>query len=341
MAFTDLGSFRSLLRCPVCLGPLDDREVRSSEPTLYCSRCDLNHPSVQGVPILLNENNSLFSRADFIQCKETFFRKGNRWRELVLSVTPSLQTNRAAVHNYARLRDLLVESGRGGEKPKVVVLGGSILGIGFEEFRNDKRLEFLDTDVAHGPMLKLICDGHDLPINDGSVDCVIAQAVLEHTIDPRRCVDEMHRVLKPGGYVYAETPFMAPAHGTPYDFQRFTFVGYRWLFRHFDLELLGLVGGPAEGLALQYQEMLLSLSSSRALRGLLYLFSSWTGFWLKYLDTYINRTPHAMNSGAGLAFLGRRRCQPISAAELIQVCQRESVNGTYFKSSWARSLEII
>ena len=27
-------------------------------------------------------------------------------------------------------------------------------------------------------------------------DCVIIQAVLEHVLDPKRCVKEIHRVLK-------------------------------------------------------------------------------------------------------------------------------------------------
>ena len=33
---------------------------------------------------------------------------------------------------------------------------------------------------------------------DAGVDAVIAQAVLEHVLDPHRCVEEIHRVLKPG-----------------------------------------------------------------------------------------------------------------------------------------------
>lgn len=39
-------------------------------------------------------------------------------------------------------------------------------------------------------------------------DAVIAQAMLEYVVVSYQCVDEIVRVLKPTGLVYAETPFM-------------------------------------------------------------------------------------------------------------------------------------
>jgi SAM-dependent methyltransferase len=38
------------------------------------------------------------------------------------------------------------------------------------------------------------------------------QAVLEHALDPPVVVAEIYRVLKPGGLVYADTPFMQRVH---------------------------------------------------------------------------------------------------------------------------------
>lgn len=46
-----------------------------------------------------------------------------------------------------------------------------------------------------------------LPLADGSIDLVIADWVLEHVTDPSTVVDEVERVLKPGGWFCARTPY--------------------------------------------------------------------------------------------------------------------------------------
>jgi SAM-dependent methyltransferase len=45
-----------------------------------------------------------------------------------------------------------------------------------------------------------------LPLPDASVDIVCAYAVLEHIDQPKQAVDEVFRVLKPGGWFCAWTP---------------------------------------------------------------------------------------------------------------------------------------
>ncbi len=86
-------------------------------------------------------------------------------------------------------------------------------------------------------------------MTDESFDGVICQAVLEHVLDPYRCVEEIHRVLRPNGLVYAETPFMQQVHGGTHDFTRFTHLGHRRLFRKFAEVDSGVVCGPGMALA--------------------------------------------------------------------------------------------
>jgi SAM-dependent methyltransferase len=45
-----------------------------------------------------------------------------------------------------------------------------------------------------------------LPFSDGSVDVVIADYVLEHVNNPERFVEEIQRVLRPGGLFCGRTP---------------------------------------------------------------------------------------------------------------------------------------
>ena len=135
------------------------------------------------------------------------------------------------------------------------------------DLARDTRFEFVATDVSMGPLTALVCDSHDLPFEDETFDGVIVQAVSEHVVDPGRCVDEIYRVLKPRGLVYAETLFMQQVHMGRYDFTRFSHSGHRRLFRQFAELSSGPICGPGMALAWSYQYFLLSFATSRAVRG--------------------------------------------------------------------------
>ena len=53
-------------------------------------------------------------------------------------------------------------------------------------------------------------DGLDLPFPDGAFDRVIAAEVLEHVVDDRRAMDELARVLRPGGLLAVTVPRWLP-----------------------------------------------------------------------------------------------------------------------------------
>jgi uncharacterized protein YbaR (Trm112 family) len=298
-----------ILCCPACKSRLEE-----ASSDLVCSGCHVRYPIIDGVPVLLHDANSVFSVQQFRERRSTFLPPQSALRKLFWSVLPSLTMNSRAARNYARLGSLLLEQN---PRSKVLILGGSIAGEGMGEFLSLKTLEFFETDVAFGPRTKLICDAHDIPFKEGTMDAVVAQAVLEHVADPYRCVREIHRVLRPGGLVYAETPFMQPAHATPYDFQRFTFIGHRLLFREFDDIDFGAVGGPAQALAQAYQHFLLSFSSNRSVRATAYVVGRCTGFWLKYLDYYLVPKPESMLAASGLFFMGRKSNRCLSVREVV------------------------
>jgi SAM-dependent methyltransferase len=63
----------------------------------------------------------------------------------------------------------------------------------------------------------------DLAVADHSFDAVACDQVIEHVEGaPQRAVDEMFRILKPGGYLFLATCFVNPYHGAPKDFWRFS-----------------------------------------------------------------------------------------------------------------------
>jgi len=92
-------------------------------------------------------------------------------------------------------------------------------------------------------------DGLRLPIKTGSVDLILSQAVLEHVPEPQRAVDELRRVLRPGGRTWAEFAFMQPLHAVPYHYFNITPHGADLLFDDWDVLDTGSFGGLAETLA--------------------------------------------------------------------------------------------
>jgi SAM-dependent methyltransferase len=201
----------------------------------------------------------------------------------------------------------------------VLVVGGSILGKGMDALMNEKNFTFIETDVSFGPRTTVICDAHDLPFQDGSIDCVILQAVLEHVVSPYRCVEETFRVLKKEGLVYAETPFMQQVHMGKYDFTRFTHLGHRRLFRGFREIKSGVVAGPGTALAWAYQYFLASFVETKLLRHLVIAFARSTSFFLKYFDYYLANKPGSMDAASCFYFFGKKSAKILSDDELLKL----------------------
>ncbi len=90
-----------------------------------------------------------------------------------------------------------------------------------------------------------ICRLDHLPMSGETYDLIICVQVLEHVSNPVKSIDEMFRVLKPGGLIYLSTNFMYPRHGIPYDFFRFSEDGLIHLFDNsgFHIEQISAHGG--------------------------------------------------------------------------------------------------
>jgi SAM-dependent methyltransferase len=78
----------------------------------------------------------------------------------------------------------------------------------------------------------IIGDAHSLPFKSATFSMVLAIELLEHVKEPQHVIDEIERVLKPGGKPVLTTRFIFPLHDTPSDFYRFTKYRLRYLFRN-------------------------------------------------------------------------------------------------------------
>lgn len=303
----------NLVRCPIC-----QSEVIYEEGMVVCKepKCQKRYPVIDGIPILINEESSIFSFKDFSTEKSTFFKKRSRLFEWLNRNGPSISHNIAAKQNYRKLTALALEEK---SSARILVIGGSIAGQGFEILSGNRALELVETDVSFGPRVKIVCDGHDLPFVNGSFDVVIVQAVLEHVVDPFRCVSEIVRVLKVDGLVYAETPFMQQVHGGSYDFMRFTKRGHRRLFREFDEIQSGMTGGPGMALAWSLQYFFRAIGAKFGMKNVFIAFARFTSFYLKYFDYFLNSCNEANDAASGFYFIGKKSSNILKDGILVNL----------------------
>ena len=310
MALLSLARVEPLLACPRCRSRLvvDPLGVRCSATD--CSLSEIgSFPRVGQVPVLVDFESSVLRREDLV---------GQGSSEPVVTHTWSLErlprglracwkpANAVAARNIDRLLSLLDESAT------VLVVGGGSLGNGVERLYADRRFGVAGFDIYSSPLTQLVADAHQIPFADQTIDAVVVQAVLEHLVDPERAVSEIHRVLRPGGLVYAETPFLQQVHAGAYDFFRFTSSGHRYLFRGFEEIAAGAVAGAGPSSSGASTTSCVGScdpsSPGRPPRGLL--------FPLRYLDRLVPDV-YAMDNASAYYFLGRRAERELTPREII------------------------
>lgn len=93
------------------------------------------------------------------------------------------------------------------------------------------------------------CDlSKPLPLSSGSFDTIILSSVLEHISEPACLWREMARVLRPGGRILMNVPFLYGLHETPHDYYRYTEYALRRFAELEGLQVLHLdaTGGAPE-----------------------------------------------------------------------------------------------
>ncbi len=108
-----------------------------------------------------------------------------------------------------------------------------------EYFSSAKSYVTSDVTTERGAELELdLRNMHG--VATATYDCVFCISVLEHVDDVQSALNEIHRILKPGGILLLGLPFRQAIHDAPQDFWRFTVYGVRHLLAdRFDiLELI-------------------------------------------------------------------------------------------------------
>jgi SAM-dependent methyltransferase len=309
MPLADLDTVSPLLVCPTCRSALmaEARAFHCSSPSCRQHLAGA-FPLVGRSPVLVDFEQSVLRREEIGATGPALPRPAlDRLPPVLRRIWKPV--NRTAERNTDRLLRLLRLLR--GATATLLIVGGATVGNGVEAVYRDPRIQVIGFDVVESRFTQLVADAHRIPLADGSADAVMVQAVLEHVLDPGAVVAEIHRVLKPDGLVYAETPFLQQVHAGAYDFVRYTASGHRYLFREFDEIDAGTVSGPGTQLLWSIDHLVRGLTRStnagRLVRGLL--------FWLRHFDGAVP-PEYAADSAGAHYFLGRKRDRGMAPEEI-------------------------
>lgn len=257
---------------------------------MRCTNCEMDFETLHGVPVLVHFGESVLERTATI---ETAAKSPVRAR-----VRRFGKPHPQVAKNLVQLSDLVASGSR------LLVVGGGEDSHGLAYVTDRADLDTITFDIYASELTDFVADAHSIPLRSGSVDCVVIQAVLEHVLNPWQVAEELHRVLRVGGLVYAETPFMQQVHEAAYDFTRFTESGHRWLFRKFDMVASGGIGGPLLVLAWTSEFLLSGAGVPKKVRNVCRRVLTWLSRW----DQVLNRNFNA-DCASAVYFLGRKRLE--------------------------------
>ena len=284
--------------CPACKG-----ELNKGESDRRCEVCGVSFPEIDGIPMMMLDANDIVLQPEVkspVGGGGGFLRKAF---SLMIKSIPTGYHSPITAENFGFLR----ENTPAGAACLAVGGGIDAFGKDIAHLGKDILADLVNLEVLPGPVVDLVADGHDIPFPDETFDLIISQAVLEHVKRPRRVVAEMLRVLKPGGLIFVDVPFIANVHMYS-DFWRYTPRGLDELMQDFEPLRSGQNAGLGAAAALINSELMaavLSCGNTRyfyRLRRICRRLTSWQRCWDKILEK-TSLPPDAPNS---IYFIGRR-----------------------------------
>ena len=280
------------LVCPECHSPLSP-----GNGELVCQEHEHTFPLLDGLPVLLTEQERamLLGDLDAAELQRREYKpglgkrvlKGVKWTIGSTLHLPVSKTVRALWEEFA-------------DEPSLEVGSGT----------DDGGSNQVNLDISAFSNVDVIGSALNIPYADNTFQLVRNVAVLEHVRDPNRMIAEMHRVCRPGGYVYTEVPFLQHFHAYPNDFQRYTTEGLKEAFREFECVETGVCVGPSSAITALTADWfeLLTFSNKRWINDIARTIPLVLMLPLKFLDYAIVKwNPRAHEVASGTYLLARKK----------------------------------
>ena len=206
MTMIDDNELINLLACPICRSALKSFSD--------CASCGAKFTEVDGTPAFFPNASRRAVTFEFTRDRSTVtdrFRKSFRYPPRC-----GAGAKNAPYHLDLAHLDIIDELENGATVLEIGCGGGQM-----RAYLRAKGLNYIGTDISKSrvsEVLKkyggpdILCDAHFLPFANRSFDLVYSSAVTEHLACPYLVVQEVHRVLKPGGFYLGNVSFLEPWH---------------------------------------------------------------------------------------------------------------------------------
>jgi SAM-dependent methyltransferase len=176
---------------------------------------------MKDIPMWYRPLRSIRRRFEYVYLKLRGFGSGRRFSvDLARLVGPA---------------GVLLDIGCGEGGLREVLLPGSTY-VGVDRYAGIQSGEYVNWNMRPN----VVGDANHLPFRNEMFTTVAMMHVLEHVSEPRRVFAEVHRVLKPGGYLFVDVPFLYQLHHIPNDFFRYTPFSLRDLGKQAGMEVTQL-----------------------------------------------------------------------------------------------------
>jgi ubiquinone/menaquinone biosynthesis C-methylase UbiE/uncharacterized protein YbaR (Trm112 family) len=195
------------LQCPACHHALGD--------SLVCKSCGARYPKVHGIPMLLPEELPADMRQSIKAWDKLYLAMGGPALEEMRQeyerdyMKDTLEQLLEFVNVRKQKRYLEIGSGPG-------FLGTALAKQGFQVSGVDCSAEALKTALRLYKKEKVKGfffggDLHHIPLQDNSIDFLYGGGVLEHFKDTQGAINELYRILAPGGVSFNTVPYLSMA----------------------------------------------------------------------------------------------------------------------------------
>lgn len=296
----DRATRERLLVCPDCHGALSWTEEASA-----CAGCAVAYAATGEVAVLFPVDEGGTAKEVYDPPPPSMLdRLPRRVRVGARRARAALQPSLVYQSPRARRR-ILDFTGELGSSAMIVNIGAGATDYG---------PNVLNLDVFPSPTVHALATSERLPVASGTADGVILEAVLEHVRDADATLDEIMRVLAPGGRAFIDVPFLQPYHPSPGDYRRFTEQGLRTRLEQmgFTVRESGVSVGPSSAVAwigAHFLAMLLSGRSDRAYRGAR-IVTDLVFLPVKFADRWLEGHPRATLIASGVWAVAERPAAP-------------------------------